>query len=168
MGKMLRLTQEQYDERQARIRAAINGEPVDRQSSNELSRQVQELGPSLTPKPKRRKYLNQPQYFDRIKFDSKAELAEYKRLRLREYAGEIRDLVVHPVFWLHADGGDQIGRYVADFRFIDVSGLTFGAESVREVVSDVKSKRTAATAQFRRTLRHMQVEYGITVQVVLA
>ena len=51
MGKMLRMTEEEY---------------AKRQSGKALFRQVEDLGPSLTPKPKRRKYLNEPQYFDRI------------------------------------------------------------------------------------------------------
>ena len=91
---------------------------------------------------------------------------------MMEAAGEIRRLVVHPVFYLHADGGEVIGRYSADFAYLS-NRIPAGADPETfdpsaEIVEDVKSKRTAATAQFRRTLRHMQVEHGITVQIVLA
>ena len=151
MTKMLRMSEEDYAKRQK-----VTVRPI---TVADFQQMV-----GITPAPKRKKYLNQPQYFDRVNFASKAELARYKDLRFLQDAGTIRDLVVHPIFPLRSDGGDVIGRYAADFRYIALQPLPNAGD---EVIEDVKSPRTAKTAAFRRTLKHIKAQYGIDVQIVM-
>jgi hypothetical protein len=93
---------------------------------------------------------------DGVKFDSRREARRYLQLRLLERAGQIRELQLQPVFRLHALGGAVVGKYIADFRYIDVSR----GEPVTE---DVKGMRTTI---YRWKARHMLAEYGITVREV--
>jgi hypothetical protein len=87
----------------------------------------------------RSKYGNRRVVADGYTFDSKAEHAEYQRLRLRERAGDISKLVVHPKYTVlesfhTSDGGSVPGIvYEADFSYI---------ERGREIVVDVKGRQT--------------------------
>ena len=68
-----------------------------------------------------------------IKFDSKKELRRYLELEILVKNNYIANLEIHPRFDLMVNGV-KIGRYTADFRYLDQSGVS--------VVEDVKSKAT--------------------------
>lgn len=51
-------------------------------------------------------------------FASKAEYTRLCNLRLRERAGEIRNLEVQPEFPIKING-EEIGKYTADFRYFE-------------------------------------------------
>jgi len=86
-------------------------------------------------------------------FDSKKEAAEYGKLRLLERIGKIQRLELQPVFELHAPSGEVLGKYKADFRFIDQQG--------RSRVIDVKGVKTPV---YRLKKRMVEAEYGIKVE----
>lgn len=103
-------------------------------------------------------------------FDSAAEARRAKELELLQAAGVIRDLRYQVPFDLHAcaDANPEgetrswypvkVGRYVADFVFVDIA-------TGKTVTEDVKGVRTAGYLAKRR---HMKAEYGIDIQEVQA
>ena len=96
---------------------------------------------------------------DTITFDSMAELKRFGELRLLEKAGQISSLVRQPKFALSA-GGQRIGHYIADFRYI---------EGGREVVEDVKGGDAAGyvdTSLGRWKRKHCEAEHGLTVSII--
>ena len=93
---------------------------------------------------------------DGYTFDSKAEAKHYRELRLRERAGEIRDLVVHPRFPLKVNG-HLVCVMVPDFQYRENGVL---------VVEDVKSKATI-TAVYRVKAKLLHACHGITVREVM-
>lgn len=103
-----------------------------------------------------------------ITFRSKAEARRYSELLLLARAGKIECLELQPVYVLHAPlttgtmrgalkatAGQlpKVGKYVADFRYYD---MTTGAQ----VVEDVKGFKTPL---YRWKKRHVEAQYGITV-----
>jgi hypothetical protein len=103
------------------------------------------------------KFRAQPVTLDGHRFASKAERDCYARLKLRVLAREIADLEIHPRFDLLVNG-TRIGRYTADFRFIERA-----TGQVR--VIDVKSPVTATRRDFRRACKHLKQQDGIEVEV---
>lgn len=91
-----------------------------------------------------------------ITFDSQAEHRRFCVLRLRERAGEIRDLEAHPSWELNING-TKIGRYTADSRYLEGTGLL--------VIEDVKSGPTMTAAASLR-IRVFQAIYGLKVTLV--
>ena len=79
------------------------------------------------------KYNAKKQYYKRIRFDSKKELNRYLILEQMQIKKYITNLEVHPVFPLIVNGV-KIGRYTADFKYINNKGI--------EIIEDVKSKVT--------------------------
>ena len=104
---------------------------------------------------KRAKYGNRKVEADGYTFDSAAEYKHYCDLKLREKAGEIEDLAVHPKFvvidrFMRDDGRyERATYYEADFSYTEVS------DGLRYVI-DVKGMKTAA---FRLKWKLMQVRY---------
>ena len=101
---------------------------------------VEEYRAQLKAAP-RRKYGNSRVMVDGHMFDSKAEANRYLDLKTLQYAGEIRDLELHPSFVLqksfrYEGKTERAIRYEADFAYTDSTGL--------RVVEDVKGKRTQA------------------------
>ena len=96
---------------------------------------------------------------DGRRFDSRAEAHRWAQLRLEERAGQIRDLVHHKRFDLHAPGPNgalnRVGAYEADFCYIR-------ADTGAMVVEDVKGM-ARTTDLFRWKKRHLKAEYGIEV-----
>jgi hypothetical protein len=88
---------------------------------------------------KRSKYNNQPTKTDGMTFDSRAEARRYRQLQLLQAAGQISELVVHPVYELEeafrrSDGSlVRAITYEGDFEYI---------EGGRVVVEDVKGVET--------------------------
>lgn len=88
--------------------------------------------------PKPSKYRNKRKELDGILFDSTREAKRYMELKLRQAAGEIKDLELQPSFLLQAkqriDGKVQRAIvYKADFQYIEDGTL---------VVEDAKGFRT--------------------------
>ena len=101
------------------------------------------------------KYRNVKVVIDGETFDSKAEAAYWQQLRLREKAGEIRDLrrqVEFPLFTCDWDDLKvQVSTYVADFVW---------CEGPRRIVADKKGKRTAMYLLKRKWL---ELQQGIVI-----
>ena len=79
------------------------------------------------------KYFAKKQIYKGIKFDSKKELQRYLVLEVMLKKRLIKDLEIHPMFPLIVNGV-KIGRYTADFKYINKEGI--------EIIEDVKSKVT--------------------------
>jgi len=103
-------------------------------------------------KDRRRKYGNTKVTLDGIVFDSKLEAHRYGELKLLAAAKEITDLKIHEKIPLHAQGGEPVGYYVADFDYRDKSG--------QRVLEDTKGILTALYSWKRR---HVKAELGITI-----
>ncbi len=113
----------------------------------------------LAPKVKKpSKYRNIREKLDGHTFDSRAELRRYVELKHLERIGEIRQLVVHPVYRLHSDG-TEIGKYIGDFQYLDQRG--------RVVLEDVKSPSTRTKELYRWKRKHLHAEYGIVIQEIV-
>lgn len=109
--------------------------------------------------PRKHKYGNRKTEVDGIRFDSAKEAGRYKELLLRQRAGEIRDLVLQPLYPLIVNGV-LIAHYKGDFRYVDVgTGST--------IVEDVKSVATARDKAYRLKWKLVKALYGITVVEVL-
>lgn len=78
------------------------------------------------------KYGARKQEIDGIVFDSKMEASRYSELKLREYAGEIESLIVHPIFPIVVNDV-KICKYIADFSYY---------EGEKKIIEDVKGFRT--------------------------
>ena len=100
------------------------------------------------------KYHNQKILEDGVIFDSLGERDHYLDLRLREFAGEIEDLRVHPVYQLQP-GFRHCGKwyppitYEADFVYFDV-------QAGHEIVEDWKG---FATDVFRLKMKLLLCEH---------
>jgi hypothetical protein len=94
---------------------------------------------------------------DGIVFDSKAEARRYGDLKLMEQAGEIRELVLQPRYDLTVQGV-TIGKYIADFAYID-------NKTGARIVEDVKGVKTPL---YRWKKRHVKAQYGIDVREIEA
>jgi hypothetical protein len=103
------------------------------------------------------KYGNRKVEADGITFDSQKEGRRYWELKLMRQKGEIRDLECHPVFRFDLNGV-RIGRYTADFRYVD-------AATGETIVEDVKSEATKTTA-YRLRKRLMKAFHSIDVKEV--
>ena len=93
---------------------------------------------------------------DGYRFDSMAEARHYRDLKLRQLAGEIRDLQVHPRYPLKVNG-HLVCVMVPDFQYRENGAL---------VVEDVKSKATI-TAVYRVKAKLLHACHGITVREVM-
>lgn len=112
------------------------------------------------------KYGAKKKIVDGFTFDSTKEASRYQELKLREFAGEIRNLELQPRFHLDVltPIGEivTIGRFTADFRYIEV-----GYRPILDhvVVEDVKSAPTRTEAYMLRK-RHVEAQYGIEIREV--
>lgn len=137
----MRMTQEQVDEYNARIRAT-----------------PKERWPTVVPStPKRPKYGNRKVVdASGAVHDSTREYQRWQALTLRERAGDITALrrqVPFALVW----NGVLICRYIADFVYVD------GATTV---VEDVKSPPTRKLQVYRLKKLMMQACHGIQIREV--
>jgi hypothetical protein len=101
---------------------------------------------------------------DGIAFDSKREANRYRELKLRQMAGEIRDLELQPTYPLvvrhhiYLDPPIIIGTYTPDFRYRE------GQQGLL-VIEDVKSKATKTEA-YRLRKKFVEAQYSITIREV--
>ena len=97
---------------------------------------------------------------DGIVFDSRREAERYGELKLRERAGLIGHLEIHP-YWDVMLRGRKFCRYTADFSYRDI--LAEGAL----VVEDVKSRGgTSRDAAYRLRKKAAELAFGFKVTEV--
>jgi hypothetical protein len=114
-------------------------------------------------KPKKSKYGNRKIVVDGIKFDSKREAKRWAALQTLDRFGTISQLerqvpyVLAPAVRLHDETRLKPAiRYVADFRYFDISAGCFVVEDVKGLETDVS-----------RLKRHlMKSVHGIDVKIV--
>lgn len=87
-------------------------------------------------------------------FDSMAEAKHYGELKIRESAGEISDLKVHPVFRIEING-IKVCSVVLDFSYLDKNGCN--------VYVDVKGAKTALSSLKKKLV---EASYGIDVEII--
>lgn len=101
------------------------------------------------------KYRAVVTHVDGIRFHSRKEAARYQDLRLLERAGAIKGLQLQPSFPLLINGV-AVGRYDADFRYVDcVNGEV--------VTEDVKGIRTPV---YRLKKRLVEALYPTVIREV--
>lgn len=103
----------------------------------------------LATKPKRSKYRAKPKTVDGIRFASTWEARRYSQLKGLERSGHIKNLRMQVPFLLHAQGGMKVGKYIADFVYVNANG--------KEIVEDAKG---FLTDLFKWKARHFAAEYG--------
>jgi hypothetical protein len=101
------------------------------------------------------KYGNVPTVIDGVRFASQREARRYVALKLLQRGGRIADLELQPEFVL-AVNGHKVGKYVADFRYLDL-------DTGRQVVEDSKGVRTAV---YKLKKKIVFALYGVDVQEV--
>ena len=112
--------------------------------------------------PKRAKYGNQKIVVDEIVFDSKKEAQHYQLLKMRQRAGEIDSLEVHPVLEIYIDAHERgrihIGNYTADFWYWEKTpnGAMFR-------VIDVKSAATRKLTDYQLRKKLVEALYNVTI-----
>lgn len=118
------------------------------------------IGPQLEEQksPKRSKYNAVKLCLDGYVFDSKKEARRYGILKTRLRLGEISDLQVHPD-WTFEHNGVRIGRYTADFQYVD-------GRAGQVIVEDVKGGKATRTEAYGLRKRLLRAFYGIEVTEV--
>ena len=104
---------------------------------------------------KKRKYRNKPVVIDDIQFDSTADGNRYAELRYQLRECMIDQLELQPRFDLVVNG-IKICTYVADFRYLDPTTMTY-------IVEDVKGVKTPA---YRLKKKLMRAIHGIEITEV--
>lgn len=89
---------------------------------------------------------------DDIVFDSKKEANRYCELKIMERAGEIKSLTIQPSFPLIVNGS-KVGKYIADFKYVD-------CRSGKIVIEDVKGVKTPV---YRLKKRLVNALYGYEI-----
>lgn len=108
----------------------------------------EEASALLARPPGKHKYKAKPVTLDGIRFDSTAEANRFALLKQLERVGHISELRLQPHYELHAPSGEVIGRYVADFEYV---------ENGETVTEDVKG---VSTDLFKWKRRHFEAEYS--------
>lgn len=101
------------------------------------------------------KYKARALTMDGIRFDSTAEAQHYAELKIRERAGEITDIAVHPGFPIEFNGV-FICRVVADFGYWDIKANVCRIE-------DVKGMDTALSKLKRKLVLAC---HGVAIELV--
>ncbi len=101
------------------------------------------------------KYGNRVTFVDGKRFASKREADRYMTLSIKERIGDIRDLETQVLYRFEVNGV-KVGRYTADFRYVDT-------ETGEEVVEDSKGKRVR---DWYRTKQLMKALHGIDIREV--
>lgn len=105
------------------------------------------FGFSDSPKPKKRKYKNQPCELDGLKFDSQKERDYFLLLRDKQQRGEISELRLQVRINLQEGFTTPEGKkikpidYIADFTYLDSSG--------QKHIIDVKGGKATQTAVYK-------------------
>jgi len=122
-------------------------------------------GVKINTRPSTNKYQAHAVRVDGILFDSQREAARYQELKLRQLAGEISHLEIHPGFALIVPqlSGDElpvavfhtVGMFHADFKYRDHRTKAW-------VVEDVKSQPTKTEA-YKLRKKIVEAVHGITI-----
>lgn len=108
------------------------------------------------------KYRAKPTEIDGIRFASQKEARRYQELKLRERAGEIRDLKLQPEYPLHVvrlyrNGWPieiaTVAKYIGDFEYTV-------CETGEIITEDVKGVRTSTYTLKRKLVAAI---HGITI-----
>jgi len=121
------------------------------------------------------KYRNVKTVIDGLKFDSKREAAIYAELRMREKAGEIRNLLCQVRMPLFAPDLACVGEgpfdvatvpalvvvadYIADFTFLELHEGDW-----RKVIADAKGGRN--TQMFTLKKKWLELQQGIEIREI--
>jgi len=130
-----------------------------------ISAQDYQLEVDALKKKKRSKYGNKKTTLDGHTFDSAKEMRRYSVLKLRQQAGEIKNLQLQPRFNFTRPGliieyeSGRVAAFVADFSYNEVA-------TGELVVEDVKSEITREIALYRLKKAMMRAFFGIEVQEV--
>jgi hypothetical protein len=120
----------------------------------------------VTAAPRKQKYNAVRTTIDGITFASKKEAARYEVLKLRQTAGEIKDLACQPMFPLHVMRlaynetpirVTQIGKFTADFSYLEMASGEYKIE-------DVKGFSKGEAYRLRKKL--VEAIHGITITEV--
>jgi dsDNA-binding SOS-regulon protein len=114
-----------------------------------MTRMSQEQYDALTKKPKH-KFGAKPTTVDGIRFASKKEADRYGQLKLLEYAGKVKVLVLQAKYPIDVNG-KHICIYIADFSYI---------ENGKEVIEDCKGVRTPVYLLKKKLMKAL---YGIDI-----
>jgi len=99
---------------------------------------------------RRNKYNARKTEIDGIVFDSIRESRRYSDLKLRQFAGEISHLEIHPAWDLDVNNV-HIGKYTADFIYI---------ENGKAVIEDSKGVKTRDYILRKKLMKAL---YGIEI-----
>lgn len=131
-------------------------------------------GSKAVQPPKPSKYRNVRVEIDGHKFDSKREAAIYQELKLREKAGEIRDLKLQVpiVLWCPDCTPEnapwdsrrmvEVSRYIADFTFEEKTDPGDMTVQWDFIVADCKGGRN--TQMFQLKKRWLFLQSGIEIR----
>jgi hypothetical protein len=108
----------------------------------------------------RSKFNAKPTEVEGIRFASRLEATHYGFLRLREKAGEIRNLELQPRYPFVING-QKICEYRADFKFEERFKSADGRVGWRFVTADSKGVRTRVFAIKAKLLKAI---YGIDIR----
>jgi hypothetical protein len=114
---------------------------------------------------RRNKYGNRKTTVDGVEFDSAAEAARYRDLKLMESCGLIRGLTLHPRYTLLEAFTDRTGQrqraivYEADFSYFDEDDGAW-------IVEDVKGVKTAVFRLKRKLFLKRYPEFVFRVEAV--
>lgn len=106
----------------------------------------------LAAKQKASKYGNKKVKEDGYTFDSQAEWRRYRELKLMEAAGRIYGLTHHPSYPISVNDC-FIGKYIADFAYLDL-------DTDHLTIEDVKGVRTQAYQIKKKLIKAL---YGIDI-----
>ena len=104
------------------------------------------------------KYRAKPQVIDGVRFASKAEAAEYLRLKMLQAAGKIWGLKLQPKFPIVINGV-KVCTYIADFEYSE----PMPTGEAERVVADVKGM---LTPMYRLKKKLFELLYGIRIREV--
>jgi hypothetical protein len=156
---------------------ANHGQRRGRMNANDRAARTCALTTGIAPV-RANKYHARKCTVDGIRFDSTREATRYQELKILERAGMIRALELQPEFpivvvecayrlcldqvwrWKAEPGRGpvQVGRYRADFRYVET-------DTGAVVVEDAKSPATRTTA-YRLRKRLVQAIHGIVIREV--
>lgn len=116
----------------------------------------------IVRKEKRSKYGNIKINCDGITFHSKKEAKRYKTLKLKEKAGLISNLQIHPKFSIEVNG-EHICNYIADFSYYEENGKLV-VEDTKGI--DPKGRWDTRTETYKLKKRLMKAVNNIEIKEV--
>ena len=157
--KAIRMTQEDADKAQIKARAAWKRRGVD---AGPAGRQEPLQKPVIEPK--RSKHGAVKIVVDGITFASHLEARCWQGLKIRQAAGEIRNLRRQVRFSLYMNGGEHYGIYTADFVYEErIPGTASDAKEFERKIADAKSAHTRKLPAWQKVKLLMRNCHAIDV-----